>query len=238
MRAPFTIGFELEYEGVCFSENSEDLNEKFARFGEIKQDLSLSHGFELASTIESSQFFKSKSFLKKWHDLFNRLSALPIESTNGTGMHVHVGRKFLTDYDVIKLNSFIYCHYPFFALVGERKSSGFAEFYPNQSHEVHNKFAANKFKALNLHPIDTVEFRFFRTPTQLLQFAKNMQFVIACIEYVKSGQSVVGFKSNCKKYPYEVIRDFMDFIKTEDFRELNLFLDLNLKKINKILLGD
>jgi hypothetical protein len=221
----FTIGFELEYENVCFFEHNHIIYPLLSQFGDVKKDNSLQRGFELASNICRANEFKNGSLNRTWKKLFKRLKKLPIESCEHTGMHVHVGRKFLTIEQVSKVNEFVYSQYQLNRIVGEREPNKWCFFRKNDLQQL-SGFQAYKFRYLNVKPFETIEFRFFKSPLTERRFFVNMQYVISIIEFVL-GDALAEweFRALCLLYPQVVAKNYLRFIKDKKaFGYLDIFL--------------
>lgn len=226
----FTIGYELEYEKVCFFEDNYRIYPLLNKFGNIKQDSSLEHGFELASNIERAHSFKSDSIDKRWASLFRRLNRLPIRSQANTGMHIHVGRTALTLDQIYKVNDFVYSQYSLDTNIGERDANRWCFFHKNTLEHLKKDSDPEKFRFLNVLPLNTIEFRFFKSPTTCQKFLVNMQYVISIIEYVYQEKSKEGdFRSKCLFSPRSIQEDFFLFlINSTGFNDLRHFLSTDV----------
>lgn len=220
------IGFELEYENCDVSERSDELNKELGRFGEIKDDGSLSYGFELASNVFRMSDFFSLSDSTPWIDLFNKVSKLGGQAQHNTGMHIHVSRSGLTDDEIAKINYFIFSSRAFMNAIGGRDENNWCLFIRNLEENIVNK-NGHKYCYLNVGHANTIEFRFFRTPETVEHFLKNMQFAISVVEFVKlNNANALFYRDNNQE---NLIR-YINFVYDNKDRYAHLHAHLEIYK--------
>lgn len=203
------LGFEVELEDSridpregCFGVVQRVKTAMGEESGTFHVDYSLDRGFEFSShPTVSDDFLFSGS--EKWRKFFRSLmkacpGAQPMDSC---GMHIHIGKSALTPSDIIRLNYFVFNNVSFCEYIGDRSNRYFYSYSdPNVGKQIKlnldkkSGFRNNsdysddyKYRALNVARIVTIEFRFFRSVNKFKLLMKNIQFVIALVEFVKSG---------------------------------------------------
>jgi len=107
----------------------------------------------------------------------------------------------------------------------------------------------HKHRMLNVARPKTIEFRFFQSPKTIDAFFKNMEFVIALINFVKSSKLTLddfAWGSACKVYfdkngtPYDeekgydiIVSNFCKYVKAHKETYDNLYRFLAQKKLLK-----
>lgn len=257
MRKTLSIGFELELEvpatkaapmfGTKKSENAIKLAKKTipAHWGTIKYDGTIQNGFELASAVFPDSLFLSTVKLQKksafrFRDLFKKFAKMETTIGNHVGMHVHVGKNILTDEQIYKLNYFVFRNSEFVTIVGEREPTEYCAAMENADNCLGQFYNADwhKRRMLNIVRPTTVEFRFFKSTSDLNTFIKNMQFAIAMVRFAQEHPWTLDQFSVCGKYitdaegkQWEIgdnngVNAFVKFVRAnrQDFRLLDDFL--------------
>lgn len=186
---PLYMGYELElgrinpYEQGTISEAIKLLYYKYSDYLIVKKDESISGGgAEIVSTPSSLMFHKS--ILKK---VLNTVDPY-LEYNPSCGFHVHIDRRYLTHIQQYKLNLFM-------STAPEAWLNKLAGRYTYWAHrnyippipqklkcikDVHS----TKYKQMNIHNINTMEFRLFKSSTNYDELAKNLEFVDSVTKWV------------------------------------------------------
>jgi hypothetical protein len=117
--------------------------------------------------------------------------------------------------------------------VGGRSANGWCHFYRNTPDQV-EKATGPKYAYLNCGHVNTIEFRFFRTPITLDGFLRNMQFICSMVEFVKrSEQNAIYFRDKAQKN----FLDYLVFVEDNEAYYSNLYnfltLDSNKQRLQK-----
>jgi len=215
-------GIELEYEvktppGFDKGERT-NLREQVGRklhpttkdFAFMKHDGSLKNGFEVVSLPMSLD-----SHRNKWSSFFRMVKKTDLEVRSTCGMHVHVSRELLTQFQIGKIIIFLYSpqNNAFIRqIAGRIPPKQFAELNAKKLKDVKNHH--NRYSALNLTNPETIEFRLFRGTFNKEEVLKNIEFCDALVRFtwpsrtsyaqlVKNGAEVFCsfVESNKKMYP-------------------------------------
>lgn len=208
-----TIGFELEYEGCEYWDHHRLLDDVLGEFGKIKDDGSLSNGFELASRVHCFGDFVGQNYLK-FSGLFEQFDRIPdfdLETTTGTGLHFHVDKRALPASQWYKINEFVVNQGNLVQGIAGRPHTSYCkpQLNPLYKFELSASPVGHRLQAIN--PCgncgNTVEFRMFQSTLSLECFAARGQFVIGLVDAVKQDalNNVENFldfvHGNCYTYP-------------------------------------
>lgn len=218
--APHTIfpsralmGCELEYN--CSSQSS--LNSRvrllthLSGFVIFKHDGSLSSGgFEIVTAPADITLHKIK-----FAPVFAEFPAT-LKTGNNTGMHIHLDRKATTPLMLGRMVEFLNNpdNKEFLETIGERTFNTYCNQTGLNYRSVLDKQGGARYTTLNILPAKTVEFRFFKAPITYESFVKNLEFVIALLQYFRTGMTTVHPKEGKK------ISCFMDFLKQHNRSKL------------------
>lgn len=199
-----SLGFELELEipktrangmSACLNLAKNVLNS--LELGSITYDSTINNGFEFVSKV-----FHNEDSLENYKNLFNKFEEIQADVTgNHIGMHVHVGKKDISQEEARKINFFIFRNPDFIQKIGERSPTKYCSAMENKEEwaEINNNnnnsdlryFASigsdfdHKYRLVNIARPVTVEFRFFKSTANFGVFCKNIQFVKALISFIK-----------------------------------------------------
>lgn len=225
-------GVELEYEGLTGREVYLHLKGHALP----KRDGSISNGVEIVTRPACIQTHKEK--LSKFYD------AVKVSAASTTGMHVHVERKRLTQYqigfllqflnheDLIRQNQIVagrsYSQNTYSRSNKEHKMT-FGLTYDEDAGQLRRN-NTDKYVPFNTNKPNTVEFRIFSSPESQEECAAKLDFVSALVQY--SSPYSVSVKSLKDKFSYKVFlqyiqanrKEFVDFhnyyIKTNKLQEV------------------
>lgn len=237
-----SVGFELEWELETTPENKSFNNiiafrqkacEITKGLGSIHDDGSINYGFEFSSIPrKSSEFLFAGSEI--WRNVFTQLKKdIPIQVLSNCGMHVHVSKFDVSISEIIKMNYFIFNNKLFCSRIANRSGNQYCEYTLNKGAQIllngdkKKGFAGNygeyyKYRALNVGREVTIEFRMFASVTKFKDFLKNMQFVIALVDFIRnSNKGFIEFYQN-----KEIEESFVNFVmkNKKKYRYLNDFL--------------
>ena len=210
---PILLGCELEYN--CSSEKSLvsrlSLLKYLEKFVIFKHDGTLnSGGFEVVTAPADLPMHKEK--FKPVFDNFPPALAV----TTGTGMHIHLDRNALSPLMLGRMVDFMHNsdNKEFIELVGERPCNTYTNQHGLSYQHVLEARSISRYSTLNIAPKNTVEFRIFKTPSTYANFVKNLEFVIALVQYFRTGANDIAPKQG------RLFSFFLDYLKKENRSKL------------------
>jgi hypothetical protein len=224
--AKYYLGFELEVESGDSNRRTDNAFKVIEALGNriyLKEDGSLSHGFEIVSHPHSLDEYHNKF---DW-SILTKLRARGVRSWNTStcGLHVHVSRTAFdtpefnwTEHEnhLIRFNKFIYDNQVQVEQIAGRSNNNYASF--SDKGRVIKKIKggyqnSNRYSAVNIQPEKTVEIRVFKGSLRIERVLSGIEFTHAAVEYTRhlkivpkskpfSWAHFVGFVSaNVDTYP-------------------------------------
>lgn len=180
-RFPYTLGVELEVEGIRSS--AADIAERFPSAFIWKHDGSLNDGAELVTRPApyswQAELFKPESLLQA----ITRAGGESFD-TDTCGLHVHVGRAQLTTLQIAR--ALVFLHNPenehFIKRIAQRNPQRWARIATGKTYskkEVTRNGDEGRYTSLNLSNQHTVELRIFRGTLSPSGVLRAIQFTIA-----------------------------------------------------------
>jgi len=174
-----------------------------------KWDGSLDYGFELVTAP-----YVLSRYIGRMDNLIDFCTDLGFSSWGGErcGLHIHVNKNSLSQFQIAKIISFIYnpANFQFVASMAQRHSERYADFSSSeyrQAKRVKESSRGNyaRYTAVNLENKNTLEFRLFRGSLNAKTIYKNLEFVDALIHFTKGCNFSYG---ECSKWLsfYEFVR--------------------------------
>lgn len=229
----FGIEIEIDEGGEC-RRNAGEIN-KYLPFAYMKHDGSLNDGFEMVTHPMSYNFLYDNRYCFK--GAFDEARQLGYTSHDaGTcGLHVHVSKKALGEGTIRELNigKILYLVEKFweFNVRFSRRNPGQLQewaaryFTPSEAHSIpetekigvllEKTNFSDRYMAVNLENIATIEFRFFRGTLKLNTFIATVQYVNYLID------TVLG--KNVEELHKMVLSEFIQGMK--NYPELTQYLN-------------
>jgi hypothetical protein len=224
--------------------------------GKVKYDGTIKFGFEFATVPSKANWYckNGEGNTKKLFKIFRKEKAFV---DNHVGMHIHVDKFNLTKEQIQKLVYFVYRNPDFCKIIGEREFNKYCrQQEPCDDEELEMNggsfYNANvgskknhKHKMLNVARYGTIEFRFFKSTNDYNTFLKNMQFVIALVNFVKQSKlKITEWKIGGQSIPsiydgrcYDVeegfnilVKEFISYVKNNQATYKQLYSFLKKKK--------
>lgn len=175
----YLIGMEIEVEnknGIDLDTLS-DCTSHIAGKYYVCNDGSLRNGAEIVTApLSRAEFTQSYvSFYKLLKSLAN--SGHTAHDNERCGLHVHISRKYLSETQWYTLRSFVVKNSRFFKALSRRKEYFYCKFADNN---------CERYRAVNMRPDNTVEFRFFRGTLKPDSFYASIETIIGLVEYFAS----------------------------------------------------
>jgi hypothetical protein len=147
------------------------------------------------------------------------------------GFHVHVGREFLTQGQIYRIQSFLndVRNEHLIKKIARRYQSGYSKFKPEMAKfSPHGKATGDRYEALNVTSDKTVEFRMFRGSLRYESIMAALEFVNAILDFCTPGvTSFVEFNAlGFKKF-------VMHPSNSTDTKYLRSYLSLNVEHDNE-----
>jgi hypothetical protein len=167
----------------------------------FERDGSIGEGFEIVTQPAGLDIHRAKfdAFLN--NDEAKR--GLRSHEGGACGLHVHVGRQYVTQSQIYRIQSFLndVRNEALIRAIARRYDSGYSKFKPQMA-----KFSANgknngdRYEALNVTGRDTIEFRIFRGSLRYESVISALEFVNAVLTFCTPGVTAItdfhaiGFK--------------------------------------------
>ena len=204
------FGVELEYEGV----SARDVKKTIPSHAIAKRDGSIHNGVEVVTRPASLETHK-----KALQVFFNQVHT---QAAPNTGMHVHVERSKLSEYQIGFMMEFLNNSelVPFIERIAGREYSTNAYCRARDSVKMTEGLSfdegalklvrsnTDKYSPLNTAKRHTVEVRIFSSPESMLECAARLDFVNALVKY--SSPYSVDVKRLKDKFNWDV---FIDYIR-------------------------
>ena len=213
-----TLGIEIEVqirESSNLSRNDIAYNlqhEVFDNFVLCKEDASIGYGFEIVSSPATFDYHKYI-----WSNFFNyeEINCLKSFKDDSTGLHIHIGRNFLSQLAVGKILYFINSkqNEKFVDMVAGRKAT--QDFVKDSKLKINNVMGYRDRGAFNIyvHHSPTHEFRLFNGNIKKESFYRCLEFVVSLCNFAKNECSLINpnyldfisyVRANHFEYPYLV----------------------------------
>jgi hypothetical protein len=183
-KGPHYYGVELEVECDNPRNRSEQMQEAIKDFAILKQDGSLSYGFEIVTRPASLE-----EQVKGWNRVFKEMpSGLKSFSTETCGLHVHCSRAPMSQLQIAKLVSFINAAHnrQFVRRIAQRSSERWARYHAKQLKDAH-KCNPQRYEAINLRNPNTIEFRIFKGTLKKESVFKAIEFCDLMVAWTAPG---------------------------------------------------
>jgi hypothetical protein len=178
-----------------FAKNINAINKLVGKFAIIKGDGSLDCGIEIATTPCSYEIQ-----LEQWKEFFACMTKLNLASRKTCGMHVHISRKHFTEDQIYSLRDICKSgqNRIFIEKVSGRKENEYCQF----NYDPFSLSNVSHYHAINIQSSKTIEFRIFKAPRTYSEFAKNLEFVRALVDYVRRHDHSHGVHKAEEFYAY------------------------------------
>lgn len=163
----------------------------------FERDGSIGEGFELITQPAGLDVHREKFGLF----LNNKDIKKDMRSHEGgkCGFHVHVGREFLTQSQIYRVQSFLndVRNEALIRAVARRYDSGYCKYKPYMAKFTpHNKNTGERYEALNVQNENTIEFRIFRGSLRYESIIAALEFCNALLTFCTPGvTSIMDFTS-------------------------------------------
>ena len=192
---PLYFGVELEQSHNNNGYRDENIAAFANIFGDdeevfyLKQDCSLSYGFEMVSHPRT---------LQSWHDLAEDIEsyfddASKYNIAGRDGLHIHISRRAMSVPHMVRFSSFFAAEQDNIIPIARRNSAEWAKYHdkPKTGNDcrdtVHRR---SRYQAVNWCNRNTVEIRIFRSTTDTREFFAAIEFCHAAYQFTKREVSI------------------------------------------------
>ena len=167
----------------------------------FERDGSIGEGFEIVTQPAGLDVHREKFALFLQDNDMKR--GLRSHEGGACGLHVHVGREFLTQSQIYRIQSFLndVRNEALIRSIARRYENGYCKFKPVMAKfTAHNKQTGDRYEALNVTNPDTIEFRIFRGSLRYESVIAALEFCNALLTFCTPGVTslidftAVGFK--------------------------------------------
>ncbi len=188
-RRAFGIELEVQYRATSSGFNKkladvhEALNHNTFELGEycfFERDGSIGEGFEIVTQPAGLDVHTER--LARFLTNSNLKRGLRSHEGGSCGLHIHVGRDFLTQAQIYRMQAFLNDarNEQLIRAIARRYDNGYSRIKSSLSKfTMVNKHSSDRYEALNITNLETVEFRIFRG-------SLRYESVIAALEFVNS----------------------------------------------------
>lgn len=213
------IGIELEVEGN--RDHAEDVLEysNDENLFWIEDDSSIDNGFEIVSHPATLEFHMDGF---PWKTLTEDLREKGFKSHNTStcGLHIHVGKKTLTESNQIKMGLFVGFNSDNLKILGRRDYNSFCHKKELEKGNLKSaKYSPSRYEAINFTNEYTIEFRFFRGTLKYETIIASIQFVHALVKFCK-GNGFPSFVRPCWQEFCFFVTDKKEYKRLADYMKL------------------
>jgi hypothetical protein len=180
------MGIELEVEGdQDYAEDLIELSDNEDLFW-LEQDSSLNSGFEIVTHPSTLEFYMTQFPLEQISTYLTD-HGFKSHDTKTCGLHIHVGKKLLTNTDQIKMGLFVGFNSEKLKILGRRDYNSFCHKKELVKGELKGaKYSSSRYEAINFSNDNIVEFRFFKGTLKHSTILASIQFVHSLVKYCKN----------------------------------------------------
>lgn len=185
---PLFLGLELELhcETRGFRQSVETADPQLGELGYLKQDGSISCGFEMVTHPMSFDYAMANF---PW-SLLSRLRLLGCYTDESAGIHIHLSRAgFDSPAHIYRWLKLIYRNEPAVTALARRRHTQWASFDPDiramAKQLAHGDHGWGRYHAVNARPTDTFELRVFASSLKPQQVQAALAFAHASVEYTR-----------------------------------------------------
>lgn len=167
----------------------------------FERDGSIGEGFEIVTQPAGLDVHREKFALFLQNAELKR--GLRSHEGGACGLHVHVGREYVTQSQIYRIQSFLndVRNEALIRSIARRYENGYCKFKPQMAKfTAHNKQNGDRYEALNVTNHETIEFRIFRGSLRYESVIAALEFCNAILTFCTPGVTslidftAVGFK--------------------------------------------
>ena len=193
---PIYFGIELEVGGAYSGDTDKaarglSLMEKHYKNFYLKSDSSIPYsGFELVTHPCTYQYFKSEF---PWDKVLSEITFRGLKGCDGCGIHIHISRNALTEYQWLLFDYFINTHKSGWETISRRRSAHYYHYTRRQrgtslKYQYGGMWHRSRYCAVNFNNLNTVEVRTFQSSTDKDTIFSYLNAVYALVKFIKEGR--------------------------------------------------
>jgi hypothetical protein len=205
VKSDYDINEKAKEVASCLNKNDEQVY--------FKNDSSIGRGFEIVTHPHTWEEV-TKLWLENWDEKIRGISS---HNSGTCGFHVHVSRRPLTELHIQKMVQFVNdaANESLIKTVAQRACDEYGRL--NAAKKVGNcRYGEDRYEAINLQNMNTIEFRIFRGNLRKERIMKNLEFVKATIDFTRDRSyrdlttpSFLKFVSGNRKH-YKHLHDYLN----------------------------
>ena len=192
---PIYFGIELEVGNAWEGDRDDAVSdvcgiEQFYKYFYLKSDSSIpSYGFEIVTHPCTYKHHMEKF---PWESILSTVSGYDLSGCGGCGMHVHISRNALTEYQWLLFDYFINRNYRLWEEISGRRGNHYTEYTRVQRSQLRDYYGVrhncDRYQAVNFCNYHTVEVRTFQSTTNVAVLKNRIKFCYALVEFIKAGK--------------------------------------------------
>jgi hypothetical protein len=157
-----------------------DMESKQGKLIYCKSDSSIGNGTECVTHPFSWEFYKKRN----WDGILNKQVKDWRSSGCSVGHHVHINRGAFTRLHMYRFIKFMATNRAYVEFISQRSMENYCKFSGDSLAKTKNKRSSDHCDFINMTP-NTIEWRAFASPINLLEFKKNVEFIYAAYLFTK-----------------------------------------------------
>ena len=216
---PVYFGIELEVGDAWEGDRDDAVTdvcgiEQFYKYFYLKSDSSIpSYGFEIVTHPCTYKHHMEKF---PWESILSTVSGYDLSGCGGCGMHVHISRNALTEYQWLLFDYFINRNQRLWEEISGRRGNHYTEYTGVRGAGLREYYGVchyhDRYQAVNFCNSNTVEVRTFQSTTDVAVLKNRIKFCYALVEFIKAGK--YNATQIIQKGDGRVWEEFIDFMNS------------------------
>lgn len=216
---PIYFGVELEVGNTCKKYRDDAVDtlctfDGFYKHFYLKSDSSIEeYGFELVTHPCTYKYHMEKF---PWDDIMDVITEESLKADSSCGIHIHISRNALTDYQWLLFDYFINRNADFWESISGRNGNHYTEYTGVQRRHLRDCYGVyhnhNRYYAVNFCNSNTVEVRTFASTTSASKMRCKIKYCYALVEFIKAGK--YSATQIIQKGDAEILREFKEFVSS------------------------
>lgn len=216
---PIYFGVELEVGNTC-EECRDDAVDTLCTFDGfykhfyLKSDSSIEeYGFELVTHPCTYKYHMEKF---PWDDIMDVITEEGLKADSSCGIHIHISRNALTDYQWLLFDYFINRNANFWQSISGRDGNHYADYIGVRRRHLRDYYGVyhnhDRYQAVNFCNSNTVEVRTYASTTNADKLRWKIKHCCALVQFIKAGK--YSATQIIQKGDAEILREFKEFVSS------------------------